>query len=344
MKKTDWTDRMLAALVELYPVETTAYTAAVLNLSESTVKLKARELGLVKMAKSRWMERADYIRNHFQECSFSEIGKALDITRMSVGRIAAAIGLKRSSEEKHLISSRIRTQMVKRERRRIVFGLEPITGIRVISNRAKVRVRSNMKSNGYIISEGTQRDLLYRQYGTQGTSGKPGHQTGTAYPSASGGQFCSFIQYHITTAMQYGQIVFLLFVAMVFYYAAMIFMDFQRAKAAQNAEQDSHKEEDIDISEEARSFKPIRINRDGPESKEENQEENNIENPGAENENSDSDSTEKSASKSESPRHVYREAIMTDGILVENIIQEINRLVETGTSDLGAVIFSCENA
>ena len=53
MKKTDWTDRMLAALVELYPVETTAYTAAVLNLSESTVKLKARELGLVKMAKSR---------------------------------------------------------------------------------------------------------------------------------------------------------------------------------------------------------------------------------------------------------------------------------------------------
>ena len=46
--------------------------------------------------------------------------------------------------------------------------------------------------------------------------------------------------------MQYGQIVFLLFVAMVFYYAAMIFMDLQRAKAAQNAEQDSHKEEDID--------------------------------------------------------------------------------------------------
>ena len=69
--------------------------------------------------------------------------------------------------------------------------------------------------------------------------------------------------------MQYGQIVFLLFVAMVFYYAAMIFMDFQRAKAAQNAEQDSHNEEDIDISEEARSFRPIRINRDEPDSKEE---------------------------------------------------------------------------
>ena len=134
--------------------------------------------------------------------------------------------------------------------------------------------------------------------------------------------------------MQYGQIVFLLFVVMVFYYAAMILMDFQRTKAAQNAEQDSQKEEDIDISEEAQSFRPIRINRDEPESKEQSSEQNNTENPEPENKNTDSNGTEKSVSKSESPRHVYREAIMTDGILVENIIQEINRLAETGTLSL----------
>ena len=121
-------------------------------------------------------------------------------------------------------------------------------------------------------------------------------------------------------------------------------MDFQRAKAAQNTEQDSHKEEDIDISEEARSFRPIRINRDEPESKEESSEQNNTENPESNNESNNSGGTEKSASQSESSRHVYREAIMTDGILVENIIQEINRLAETGSCDLGAVIFSCENA
>lgn len=144
--------------------------------------------------------------------------------------------------------------------------------------------------------------------------------------------------------MQYGQIVFLFFVAMVFYYAAMIFMDFQRTKAAQNAEQDSQKEEDIDISEEARSFRPIRINRDEPDSKEGNPQQDNAENPDSNNESNNTDGTEKSATNSESSRHVYREAIMTDGILVENIIQEINRLAETGTSDLGAVIFSCENA
>ena len=93
-----------------------------------------------------------------------------------------------------------------------------------------------------------------------------------------------------------------------------------------------------------RLTKPNNLDRPAPDSKEESSEQNNTGNPEPENENTDSDGTEKSASKSESSRHVYREAIMTDGILVENIIQEINRLAETGTSDLGAVIFSCENA
>ena len=35
---------------------------------------------------------------------------------------------------------------------------------------------------------------------------------------------------------------------------------------------------------------------------------------------------------------------MTDGILVEKLIDEIERLMETGTCDLGTVIFNCENA
>lgn len=71
----------------------------------------------------------------------------------------------------------------------------------------------------------------------------------------------------------------------------MIFMDLQRAKAAQNAEQDSHKEEDIDISEEARSFRPIRINRDEPDSKEGNPQQDNAENPDSNNESNNTDGT-----------------------------------------------------
>ena len=119
--------------------------------------------------------------------------------------------------------------------------------------------------------------------------------------------------------MQYGQIVFLLFIVLLLYYAVLIVLDIQKTKAAQAAEQDGQTEEEIDISDEAQTFKPVKISRDEPVKKQE-------------------------ASEKPFHRPGYREAIMTDGILVEDIIHEINRLAETGTSDLGTVIFNCENA
>ena len=64
--------------------------------------------------------------------------------------------------------------------------------------------------------------------------------------------------------MQYGQIVFLLFIAFLFYYAVLIVLDIQKAKMAQAAEQENHTEEEIDISDEAQSFKPIKVGRDEP--------------------------------------------------------------------------------
>lgn len=62
--------------------------------------------------------------------------------------------------------------------------------------------------------------------------------------------------------MQYGQIVFILFVAMACYYAFLIFTDIRKAQAARNAEKENHTEEGIDISDEARSFRPTRVSRD----------------------------------------------------------------------------------
>ena len=135
--------------------------------------------------------------------------------------------------------------------------------------------------------------------------------------------------------MQYGQIVFLLFIVLLLYYAVLIVLDIQKTKAAQAAEQDGQTEEEIDISDEAQTFKPIKISRNEPGKTQEPSENNEEDEAG-----------QKPQSPSEQPFHRpgYREAIMTDGILVEDIIHEINRLAETGTSDLGTVIFNCENA
>ena len=129
--------------------------------------------------------------------------------------------------------------------------------------------------------------------------------------------------------MQYGQIVFILFVAMTCYYAFLIFTDIRKAQAARNAEKENHTEEEIDISDEARSFYPTKVSRD-EEKKEEAASEKQEETP------PDADSTFR--------RPGYREAVMTHGILVDDLIHEIDRLAESGTSDLGLVIYTCENA
>lgn len=140
--------------------------------------------------------------------------------------------------------------------------------------------------------------------------------------------------------MQYGQIVFLLFIALLFYYAALIVLDILKAKAAQAIELESQSEEDIDISDEAKTFKPFRISRDEPKQKE---------NEPEEQENSDSETKsdrEQPESNSEQPFHRpgFREAIMTDGILVEDLVVEVNKMVENGICDLGSLIADCENA
>ena len=140
--------------------------------------------------------------------------------------------------------------------------------------------------------------------------------------------------------MQYGQIVFLLFIALLFYYAALIVLDILKAKAAQAVELGSQSEEDIDISDAAKTFKPFRISRDEPKQKE---------NEPEEQENSDSETKsdrEQPESNSEQPFHRpgFREAIMTDGILVEDLVVEVNKMVENGICDLGSLIADCENA
>ena len=99
------------------------------------------------------MKHADYVRNHFAHRSYAEIGKELGISREYARRIAVRMGLKRTVLEDFKVLSRIHSDIMRRERRRVIFGLSPITRIKVVSNRARVRLRSWLKSKGYIAGE-----------------------------------------------------------------------------------------------------------------------------------------------------------------------------------------------
>lgn len=214
--------------------------------------------------------------------------------------------------------------------------------------------------------------------------------------------------------MTYGQIISILFVALLCYYAFLIVMDIQRAKAAEAAEQDNHVEEDIDISDEAQSFRPHKVSREEPKKEEEKKEDSHNENASesclqddasptqsdadtsqkgkeefedenkqeesdhsedvyneiesgiaASSQSSDDETTDEPAEEeSEEPADeqaseestddnsdddqpyrspTYREAILTDGILVDDIFKAIDQLAETGECDLGTIIYHCES-
>ena len=128
--------------------------------------------------------------------------------------------------------------------------------------------------------------------------------------------------------MQYGQIVSILAVCFLLYYAFMVVSDILKAKAAQTAGQEDKDEEDIDISDEAGTFRPVMVSREEP--------------PKAGGNGLASDAADGQGDIPHRPG--YREAVMTDGILVEDLMEEVNRLAETGSGDLGLVIYTCENA
>ena len=174
----------------------------------------------------------------------------------------------------------------------------------------------------------------------------------------------------------YGQIISFLFLILILYYAVMIFLDIQKAKAAKAAEQDKDNEEEIDISDEASTFKPVMITRDETPKNQPATTENNIEDkPDNKKKSSDVEDTQtdtpetdipnvatsvedtpatttNDSSEEDTPHHTekhikrpgYREPIMTGYISADELIEEANKLAETGRWDLGNLIVSCDNA
>lgn len=221
--------------------------------------------------------------------------------------------------------------------------------------------------------------------------------------------------------MTYGQVILILFVVLIGYYGFLIFMDIQHLKAAEAAAQENQSEEEIDITDEARSFQPQQVTRDDKKKEEEkkpeeagNENDSNTdkqqttsdeqpnenasksgedvsnpeastateqsdipvlaENPSsetasqtqtAEPDNADLTSTsdatdedeiedtshadaeaapsEAKASAGSNFSPTYREPILTDGILVDDIFKAIDQLAETGECDLGTIIYHCES-
>ena len=154
MKKTIWTDDSIAYLKENYPYTTDTAIAHHLCVNRKTVSLKAKERGLEKGIRPEWLDLAERVRELHSSHSNAEIAAITGISSRSVSRIVAVLGLRRTKEEEQSIRSRIRQDIMKREKRRVIFGLPPITRIKVVTNKPRIKMRHSLKKAGYLVIRG----------------------------------------------------------------------------------------------------------------------------------------------------------------------------------------------
>lgn len=159
MERNKWTDKTIALLRELYPVETNRHISGLTGMSLTAVKTMARKLGLSKAPAEENAEWTKHVLRHFHNRSFSEMAADLGVTKTTIHRIAVRLGLKRTREENASVNSRVRCEIIRRERRLVLFGLEPATNIKVVTNRPRILLRAKLKAKGYIV--GKERNILF---------------------------------------------------------------------------------------------------------------------------------------------------------------------------------------
>lgn len=85
--------------------------------------------------------------------STAEIVKEMMISKSTVLRIKKQHGLTRTSKQMQEIRSRIRRKIIQDERRRIIFGTEQKTNLKLSCNRERHSLKYRLKRVGYKTTE-----------------------------------------------------------------------------------------------------------------------------------------------------------------------------------------------
>lgn len=107
--------------------------------------------------------------------SISEVAKEVGCSGSTVSTVIREAGVVRSAADKAAIRSRVRSEYVRAERRRAIFGLDQKSSLKVFSNRDRAILKYCLKRKGYIFVErgdttayfdaDTRRDRAYEEKG-----------------------------------------------------------------------------------------------------------------------------------------------------------------------------------
>ena len=150
-KRFVWTPEHDDILKERFQSEYLHKIAAHLGFSLSSVAKHARELGLRKdNPTGRNRDARAFVEMEYTNLSYQEMAERTGMHKESIRMIARELGLSRTPEQLRTIRSRRRKELIQKERRRIIFGLDQRTNIKVVSNNQKIRLRGSLKRLGYI--------------------------------------------------------------------------------------------------------------------------------------------------------------------------------------------------
>ena len=159
-KRTLWTPDHDDILKERFHTDCLHDIASHIGCTCSTVSNHARRLGLRKNSSSgRNSDARSFVLIEYPNLSYQEMAERTGLHRETIRIIARELGLERTPEQLRKIRSRRRKELIQKERRRIIFGLDQKTNIKVVSNHQKIRLRSSLKRLGYII--GTDGHTFY---------------------------------------------------------------------------------------------------------------------------------------------------------------------------------------
>ena len=159
-KRTLWTPDHDDILKERFHTDCLHDIASHIGCTCSTVSNHARRLGLRKNSPSgRNSDARSFVLIEYPNLSSQEMAERTGLHRQTVRIIARELGLERTPEQLRKIRSRRRKELIQKERRRIIFGLDQKTNIKVVSNHQKIRLRSSLKRLGYIL--GTDGHTFY---------------------------------------------------------------------------------------------------------------------------------------------------------------------------------------
>ncbi|WP_262281170.1 DNA-binding protein [Hallella absiana] len=159
-KRTLWTPDHDDILKERFHTDCLHDIATHIGCTCSTVSSHARRLGLRKISPSgRNCDARSFVLIEYPNLSYQEMAERTGLHRETIRIIARELGLERTQKQLREIRSRRRKELIQKERRRIIFGLDQKTNIKVVSNHQKIRLRGSLKRLGYIL--GTDGHTFY---------------------------------------------------------------------------------------------------------------------------------------------------------------------------------------